>query len=34
MVLLPLAFTMFLFGVFPNIILSDLHMSVSRLLVH
>lgn len=32
MVLLPLLFTMFLFGVFPNIILTDLHHSVSTLL--
>lgn len=32
MVLLPLIFTMFLFGVFPNIILTDLHYSVSSLL--
>lgn len=32
MVLLPLLFTMFLFGVFPNIILEDLHYSVSTLL--
>jgi NADH-ubiquinone oxidoreductase chain 4 len=32
MVLLPLLFTMFLFGVFPNIILTDLHYSVSTLL--
>ena len=32
MVLLPLIFTMFLFGVFPNIILTDLHYSVSTLL--
>jgi NADH-ubiquinone oxidoreductase chain 4 len=32
MVLLPLLFTMFLFGLFPNIILTDLHYSVSTLL--
>jgi len=32
MVLLPLLFTMFLFGIFPNIILTDLHYSVSTLL--
>jgi NADH-ubiquinone oxidoreductase chain 4 len=32
MVLLPLVFTMFLFGLFPNIILTDLHYSVSTLL--
>ena len=32
MVLLPLVFTMFLFGIFPNIILTDLHYSVSTLL--
>ena len=32
MVLLPLVFTMFLFGIFPNIILTDLHYSVSALL--
>ena len=33
MVLLPLVFTMFLFGIFPNIILTDLHYSVSTLLI-
>ena len=32
MVLLPLLITMFLFGLFPNIILTDLHYSVSTLL--
>lgn len=32
MVLLPFIFTMFLFGLFPNIILTDLHYSVSALL--
>ena len=32
MVLLPLGVTMFLFGFFPNIILTDLHYSVSTLL--
>ena len=32
MVLLPLLFCMFLFGIFPNIILSDIHYSVSTLL--
>lgn len=32
MVLLPFVFAMFLFGLFPNIILTDLHYSVSTLL--
>ena len=32
MVLLPLVFTMFLFGIFPNIILTDIHYSVSTIL--
>nr|YP_007475369.1 NADH dehydrogenase subunit 4 [Microbotryum lychnidis-dioicae]AGE14583.1 NADH dehydrogenase subunit 4 [Microbotryum lychnidis-dioicae] len=32
MVLLPFVFSMFLFGLFPNIILTDLHYSVSTLL--
>jgi NADH-ubiquinone oxidoreductase chain 4 len=32
MVVLPLLFTMFLFGIFPNILLTDLHYSVSALL--
>jgi NADH-ubiquinone oxidoreductase chain 4 len=32
MVLLPLLFTMFFFGIFPNVILTDLHYSVSTLL--
>ena len=32
MVLLPFVFTMFLFGLFPNIILTDLHLSVSYLI--